>query len=162
MPFNIAGPSLNPALSEEGVWVPLSMGGQVKVARWRNAKARALMTRLLQEYRRARPGRPRIVNNYIPPEVTEEVQLEVVVSCILLDWREFMDGEEEFPYSPEHARWLLSQERFRPVYDEIIEASQDEELFRMEALEEDKKNSARTWNGASATATAKSISPDVS
>lgn len=132
----------------QGIRVPLSRGGEVRLYKWNNPAMRRLQTQLYQEYRRLRPGKKRIVGSNVPPEVIEEVQLEVVVETILAEWYDFKNGREEFPYSKENARALLSNEDYRWILDEIVEASQAEELWQEEQKAADLGNSVGSSDGA--------------
>ena len=120
----------------------------MRIHKWNNPAMRRLQTQLYQEYRRLRPGKKRIVGSNVPPEVIEEVQLEVVVETILAEWYDFKNGREEFPYSKENARALLSNEDYRWILDEIVEASQEEELWLEERKVVDLGNSVGSCDGA--------------
>ena len=138
--LDISKVAFNEAALKNGRWVDLSEGGEVCIARWNNAKFRALQTKLYQEYRRPRHGGPRIKGNNIPGEVQEEITFELVVKTILLDWRGFANGSTEFPCTEENKRALLGQEKYRWIFDEIVQASMDEEAYRQEAIEDDVGN----------------------
>ena len=128
-------------------WVPLSKGGRVEIRRWNSPAVRHLQTRLYQEYRRARPGKPRITGKIVPPEVIEAVQLDLVVGAVLTNWDEFADGRTEVLYSEENARALLTQERYRWILEEIVDASQEADEDVEAEQEEDRKNSVTSLPG---------------
>ena len=127
--------------SNKGRWVELSEGGEVLVARWNNPEFRKLQTKLYQDYRNPRANGPRIKGNKIPPQVQEEITQKLVEKTILMDWRGFSSGTEEFAFTPENKKLILTDERFRWIFDEIVAAAMDEEAYRNEGIEEDLGNS---------------------
>jgi hypothetical protein len=127
----------------------LSEGGEVLVAKWDNPRFRARQMELQQEYRRPAPGRKHIKGRNIPPEIAEEINMKLVLDTILLDWRDFVDGTEEVPYSRDAAKALLAQEDFRWILDEITTAAMDEDGYRK--AQEDAENLSNASTGNSST-----------
>lgn len=123
-----------------GRWIELSRGGEILIARWNNPEFRKLQTKLYQDYRKPGQG-PRIKGNHIPGAVQEKISFELVVKTIVLDWRNISSGADAFPCTDENKRFLLGNEQYRWIFDEITGAAMDDDAYLQELAEEDQGNS---------------------
>ncbi len=108
--------STNKKLEEEGAWVDIGDGGQLKIARAGNKKAIAHL-RLV-----SKPHLAQITYGKLSDEVATQLAVEVLAEAILLDWKGISDGGADLPYSKENAiRMLTDYPDFRDLVSKIAD-----------------------------------------
>lgn len=131
----------DPVAEEEGVWVDIGEGAEVKVARLNNPRHKKALERLRKPYRNIlRAGRD------LPDEVSDKIAIQGMAEAILLDWRgiEHNDGSE-IAYSQEKAKEILTE--LKDFRDTVAFLAMEAETFRKEALENAAKNSETSSPG---------------
>ena len=115
-----------------GVWVPVGVEAEVKVARLGNVEAQ-------KAYRKIpRPIRRRIEEGYLNDKQAENFICDFLASHILKDWKNLSDGPKPIKYSSENAIKMLK--KYRRFRDKIWELSAEEDLFNTSEVEQDAKN----------------------
>lgn len=117
-------------LEEEGVWVDIGEGAQLKVARVGNPRYRSRVRELSKPYKR------QIRADILPEDMSDEIVLRAFSETILLDWKGIEDDNgEPIPYSHENAYELLKGLRdFRTL---VADVAQEQETFRRVEAEEE-------------------------
>lgn len=131
----------DPVLEDEGVWTSVDAGTEasIKIARIGNRRYREAMTRRLKPYRRAlRNG-----------TLDEKVTAEVLAETILLDWKGLTQDGVPLTYSPDAAKDLLCDNRFKDFRDLVVELAGDLELYRQQDIEDAEKNFEPSSTGSS-------------
>lgn len=119
-------------LENEGVWVDLGEGAQIKVARIGNKESKALTKRLQAPHKIA------IRNEKLPDDVWTKISVEVMAKTVLLDFKGIKEDGKEVPFSVENAtRFLTDYKDFR---DQVAHYANDLNLFQAEAEEAAIKN----------------------
>ncbi|HWM89404.1 MAG TPA: hypothetical protein VN493_01410 [Thermoanaerobaculia bacterium] len=123
----------NKSAEEEGIWVDVDGNGtKVKVARINNARYKKFFQKITKPYKR------QIRNGTLAEELAEKLLVDALANTILLDWKGFTKGGEDFPYSVDNARSFLQESAdFR---DFVSDAANEMENFRAEELEEARGN----------------------
>ena len=123
----------NKSAEEEGIWVDVDGNGtRVKVARINNARYKKYFQKITKPYKR------QIRNGTLAEELAEKLLVDALANTILLDWKGFTKGGEDFPYSTDNARSFLQESAdFR---DFVSDAANEMENFRAEELEEARGN----------------------
>lgn len=129
----------DPVLEDEGVWTSVDAGTEasIKIARIGNRRYREAMTRRLKPFRRA------LRNGTLDEKVTEKITAEVLAETILLDWKGLTQNGVPLSYSPEAAKELLCDNRFKDFRDLVVELAGDLELYRQQDIEDAEKTSSR-------------------
>lgn len=122
------------SLEEQGVWVNLGNGVEVKVARMGNSAHKAEWRKLQQ------PHLKEIRLNTLDEETARDLALKALSRTILLDWSGIKDVDgKEVEYSEENAYEALRDNRdFRNAIEEI---ASEREAFKEELEEDSQKNS---------------------
>ena len=121
----------------QGVWFKSSFipGLELKIARAGNKANEKLMRKLYKPYAKTlRAGRD------LPDDVTDEIQNELIVETILLDWRGLPGDEGEIDYSKDAAYEILQDAELKAFKSEVTEFSDDSARYQLEDLEELEKN----------------------
>lgn len=135
----------DPVLEDEGVWTSVDAGTEasIKIARIGNRRYREAMTRRLKPYRRA------LRNGTLDEKVTEKITAEVLAETILLDWKGLTQDGVPLTYSPDAAKDLLCDNRFKDFRDLVVELAGDLELYRQQDIEDAEKNFEPSSTGSS-------------
>lgn len=133
--FNIAQLRTDKKKDVDGVWVDYYGGLRFRIAHAGNVKADAYRNKLLQQKKHA--------VQQADMGVILDVNTQVMARCILLDWENMQDYDEQgnevdVPYSEEKAYDLLKNvDKFRRVIDSY---SEDMALFQNEQQVKAAKN----------------------
>ncbi len=121
----------------EGTWIEYGKEneegetGELLIARINNPAYNKLFTELSRPYaRRAKQGD-------LSESKALQIMAVVVSKTILLGWRGIVFEGKDLPYSQEKAQELLSDPKFKPFRDDVIELANDESLFRQEEIEKE-------------------------
>ena len=123
----------------EGVWVPLGGDAAVKVARLGNPDAQAAYRKIPRQVRR------QIEEGTMTADQSRKFLVRFIASNLLKDWKNLADGGKSVKYSVEAAEKMLR--KHRRFQDRIWELANDEELFNVQEVEEDSKNSQKLSSG---------------
>lgn len=122
----------NKQLEEEGVWVDIGDGGELKIARDGNPKAMSVMRDL------SKPFVSQIRLGKLPQAKADEITIKTMAQTILLDWKGISYGGKPLQYSVENAIKLLTEsEDFRTLVSTL---SNDRKTFQQEIEEIITKN----------------------
>ena len=114
------------AAEQNGVWIEVDDGVEIKVARLNNEKARELRRTLEAPYRNFKE---------VPPKALEDIMRRIVASCVLLDWKgvdQDADGNDVL-YSPDRAEEIFVE--YPDFFNDVVSASAARETFQTEALD---------------------------
>lgn len=120
-------------LEREGVWVDMSGGASIKVARIGNPEYKRMFQKITTPYKQ------QLRTNNMDEDIAEELLIKAMASTILLDWKGIYEGDEEMKYSIENAEKVLRDLPDFRVF--VTEVSSEMELFRQGEQEEGIKNS---------------------
>ena len=124
--------STNKTFEETGVWVAIGEGGELKIARAGSKKA------LKYSREVAKPHMAQITYGKLPDDVSDQLTIEVMAECILLDWKNMTYDGKLLPYSKENAIKLLTEEQdFRDMVSRI---SNERKTFQQQIEEAIIKN----------------------
>lgn len=117
--------------SNEGVWVPIGGGAELKVARSNNDAAVEYRDARMKPYRRQQQA------GIMDDAVEEEIIRDTIARHVLLDWRGMTDDGEEVPYSREEAEERLKNDDFLVF---VAGIAADRENFREQNLSDAEGN----------------------
>lgn len=114
-------------LEENGVWVDIGDGGQLKVARMGNPRYQEAVRRI------SKPHKTQIRNKTITEDLSDELLLKSMAETILLDWKGIEDDKgKAIKYSVETAFKLMRDLRdFRNL---VVELATEQAAFRRDEL----------------------------
>lgn len=116
------------SLEQEGVWVDIGDGAEIRVARAGNPEHEALLRKL------RKPHEKRFRSGEIPPDLAKSIAVEAMARHILLDWRGITEDDgTPIPYSYENAKRLLGLRDFREM---VAEIAMEAETFRAQEIRE--------------------------
>lgn len=119
-------------LENEGVWVPMGDGCQVKIARAGNKENRELIKRLVA------PHKVALRNNRLPEDTLDTLTIEAMATTILLDWKGMEEDGKPVPYTKENAVRLLTD--YKDFRDQVSASSTEMALFQAEEAAAATKN----------------------
>lgn len=124
----------NKEAEEEGVWVDLGDGIEIKVRRVKSATSRKMLRQLQAPYEHMRrTGRA------LPESVELEITRKWAAHGLLVDWKGVTDKRgKALAFTPENA--LKALEQFEDFADDVAYFAREVETFRAKALEETAKN----------------------
>lgn len=130
---------------EEGKWFPyLDSDFEVRVASLKSpayeSAARAFLRNKRKSISKTRLRNMTEYENML-------LLLPLIVQHILLDWRNLYDGENEVKFTPEKARDLLGDRKYRNLYEFVLQVANDGAEFMFEEDEDDLGNSELTSTG---------------
>jgi hypothetical protein len=107
----------NKELEENGAWIDMGDGTQLKIARAGNKKA--------MDYSRqvSKPFQTQIRFGKFTEEGFTKLAIEVAAQCILLDWKNLQEDGEDVPYSKENAIRMLTD---YPDFRNFVSASAED------------------------------------
>lgn len=114
----------------EGVWIPLRGGAEIKIRSTSSAAYRQAYDKAASEYK--------VVNRVskLSEEQAEKVFIEAIVEGLVIDWKEFYDVEgNEIKYSKTEARNLFSRKEMENLVLDIFSAAQTREVFLADVKE---------------------------
>lgn len=119
---------------EDGVWVDLGDGIEIRIRRVKSPTARKVLRQLQAPYEHLRrTGRP------LPASVETEITRKWAAHGLLVDWKGVTGkGGEELPFSPQNALAVLQD--FEDFADDVAYFAREVETFRARSLEDAAKN----------------------
>lgn len=120
----------NVSSAQEGVWVDVGDGLEVKIARMGNKKYNETIRKLSKPYKTA------IRNGTLADSVFEEMQNKAIAEAILLDWTGLEDDKGEITYSTEEAFNILSNPEFEDFKKLVTDLAEEQETFRSIEIDE--------------------------
>lgn len=113
--------------------------GNSKVAEVREAKRQDLLERKFEEAKTENPD-----VEFTEVELTDQekmdISIEIIVECVLLDWKGLQDDEGEIEYSKEMALELLKDEEFALDFtSRIFEICENRQNFKYKLEQNIKK-----------------------
>jgi len=128
-------------LENDGVWEDIDEGFRVRVARANNPHHQRIAENLMRPYRR------QIASGNLSVEKQQEITIQAMAECLLLDWEGLEIDGKAVPYSVSQAIELLTE--YKDFREEIAEIAQSMELFRSKEVEDAEKNSSSASSGKS-------------
>jgi hypothetical protein len=99
----------DPTLENDGRWVALGDGAEIRVARWLNDRHRAAAARLREPYKAFD-----LAGRDLPADVALEITIGGMAEAVLVDWKGLVDDDgQPLPYSTEAAAQELKIKDFR-------------------------------------------------
>jgi hypothetical protein len=127
-----------------GVWTPIGdEGGELLIARITNHKYKQMVAKLMRPH--ARKARRGVINIAIVEDITKQA----MAKHILLGWKKITINGKLTEYSKANA--LSALRDYNDFYELVSSLSEDVELFRDEAEEDEAKNSEAPSDGSSST-----------
>lgn len=117
---------------EEGVWVKMGEGAEVRVARLGNKQYLEAVRRLSSKHKVASR------NNKLADEVTLDVTVNAFAEAILLEWKGIQENGKNLPYTRENAARLLKE--YADFREDIAAIAMNMENFKREQEEATAKN----------------------
>lgn len=120
---------------EEGQWVTYSAGIELLIASTDSKKYRAERSRILKPLMRG-------TRRSLDPDKVVDLLKPAVAKYLLLGWRNLEDVQgKEIKYSYDQALRFFNDPALRDLYNFVLEAAGEAELFRAEETEAEAKNS---------------------
>lgn len=125
----------NVKAENEGIWVELQEGIEVKIRSAQSLHAAKVYKELIAPYKK------KAQRGNLPESVTREINAMHLAKGILVDWKGFYgEDEKEIPFSVQAAYDLLIDPAYTDLLLDISEAATAREAFRAEEEETDTKN----------------------
>lgn len=126
--------------AKEGVWVTMTEDFKVKIARSNSPEFQSFM------HKRARgKGRRFLKSGAVDSaalEAMKPIMKEALARCLIVDWKGLQDeAGNEIPYSEEKAVEIFTDPAYEDLFNDVLEAAQDQELYRAEEDASDAGNS---------------------
>lgn len=136
------------SLEEEGVWVEIGGGVNVKVAALGNKNHQKAMEKMFAPYKAQRR------NGSLDAEIEEDIHTKAIAKAVLVDWEGVTDREGDIlPYNFENAYKILADESLKRFKGNILFLAKEAETFKKQEQEEAVKNSSKSSDGTSNTGT---------
>lgn len=119
------------SLEEQGVWVALGDGIEIKVARMSSERSQAVRRRLEKPYAKIR--------NNLPEDIVEKLIIQQLAEAVLLDWKG-VDGEDGKPLECSIPNKVKVLTEYKDFTNDVITCSAEKETFKAQATEEVAKN----------------------
>ena len=120
------------AAGVEGVWAPVGIDAEVKVARIGNSEAQRAYRRIPRAVRR------RLEDGFLNDKDSTKWISEFLADNILKDWKGLADDGKAIKYSRDNAIKMLT--KYRRFLDRVWELAKDEDLFNIAEVKSDAKN----------------------
>ena len=124
----------------EGVWVPLGGDGAVKVARLGNPEAQTAYRKIPRLIRR------QIEEGTMTDNASRKFLTKFIADNLLKDWRGLSDAGKPLGKFTRDSG-LVMLRKHRRFQDRTWEIAADEDLFNVQEVEEDAKNSQKLSSG---------------
>lgn len=118
-------------LEENGQWVNLGDGIEVKIARLNSERSQAVRRRLEKPYSKMR--------GEIPTQIQEEILTKQVAEAVLLDWKG-VELESGKPLEPTLENKIKILTEFKDFRQDVVFVSMEAETFKNASVEEATKN----------------------
>ncbi len=133
-------------LEEEGIWVSISNGIEIKVCRIKSKRFSKIFEEATKPYKKYSRGNFTVP---MPPKVKEEYDAAIVTAVaqgLLRDWKNIEDENDvTLPFTTGNAAKLLADDDF---FAEVWEAANTKETFLQFDIEDDIKNLKKPSSGA--------------
>lgn len=133
----------DPSLENEGVWVEILTGVQVKLCAIGNTEYKRAMAKL------SAPYKSQIRNDKLPKEIEEDLVIKAIARTVLVDWDGVQDPttNEVLPYSYENCYNLLKDPRLIDFRNLIMGLATERETYRLQEIEDAEKNLDQSSDG---------------
>lgn len=122
--------------AESGVWIPFGSGIELCIASTNTPEFRQARTKLLKPH--ARLIRAKLLSF----EEAINVLKPAYAKHVLVGWKNIEDENgSDIPYSPEKALEFFNDKSLSTLFDFVLETANEEELFRLEDMDDAVKNS---------------------
>ena len=120
---------VDPKKVEGGAWVTWDLHPDISclIARIDNRRYFAKMAEL------AVPHREAIRNGTLSNEIDEEIGLQCLAHCVLLDWKGVTKDGEPLPYTPELGVEILGKPEAQDLVAFVNRSSRNQDLFKLKA-----------------------------
>lgn len=132
MAFNLDELFVDPAVGEQGVWVPCFNGSQLKLAYSEARKYKSALAKLARQHRLELDD-----TNEESYEIIQHITATALAEHVLLDWKGIIINNEEVPYTKELGREVLR--RYPKLRDFVTEKAAEPATFREGLIEKVKK-----------------------
>lgn len=117
--------------SHEGIWVSVVDDIRFKIARWMNPRHAEAFSSL------TRPHRQEILRGTLPKKDEDRLMAIAMARGLLNGWENLQDDDgNDIPFNIQNAEKLLRDPEMEWVVEFIKEQSQDQESYRIQAMEE--------------------------
>ncbi len=136
--------------AKEGVWVTMEGTFEIKIARSNSPKFQTFFQKHARgKGRRFLKGAAKGSLDSDSIEALKPVMKEAAARCLIVDWRGLQEEDgSEIPYSEEKAVEILINPEYEDLFNDVLEAAQDQELYRAEEDASDAGNSSNSSPGA--------------
>lgn len=132
MAFNLDSLFVDPAVGEQGVWVPCFSGSQLKLAYSESKKYKAFLAKLARQHRLELDD-----TNEESYDIIQNITATALAEHVLLDWKGVIINGVEAPYTKALGREALLQ---HPKLREfVVEKAAEPATFREVLIEKVKK-----------------------
>lgn len=122
-------------LEQEGVWVEIAEGIELKVAALGNPNHQEAMERF------SKPYKSQMRQKTIAKDIEEDLHMKAIAKAVLVDWKGVTDRKgKEIVYSFENAYKLLTDPSMRRFKSIVLGLSTEAETFKSQEVEEAIKN----------------------
>ena len=118
-------------LEENGQWVELGDGLEIKVARISSERSKAVRHRLEKPYAKMR--------GEIPTSIQEQILIKQIAEAVLLDWKGVTDDEGKAIECTVDAKVKMLTE-FKDFLQDVVMVAMEAETFKAQKIEEASKN----------------------
>lgn len=118
-------------LEENGQWVELGDGLEIKVARISSERSKAVRHRLEKPYAKMR--------GEIPTSIQEQILIKQIAEAVLLDWKGVTDEEGKAVECTLDAKIKMLTE-FKDFLQDVVMVAMEAETFKAQKIEEASKN----------------------
>lgn len=118
-------------LEENGQWVELGDGLEIKVARISSERSKAVRHRLEKPYAKMR--------GEIPTSIQEQILIKQIAEAVLLDWKGVTDDEGKAIECTLDAKIKMLTE-FKDFLQDVVMVAMEAETFKAQKIEEASKN----------------------
>lgn len=118
-------------LEENGQWVDLGEGVEIKIARLNSERSQAVRRRLEKPYSKMR--------GEIPAQIQEDILTKQVAEAVLLDWKG-VELEVGKPLDPTLENKIKVLTEFKDFRQDVVFVSMEAETFKTAKAEEATKN----------------------
>lgn len=125
----------------EGIWFNIDGETSILVARMYNPNFNKLFEK------ESAPYRSTAKRGLLGNEKAEQIMSKVIASTVLLDWKGLQLNGEDLPYNTKNCIEILTNIKYAPFKQLVIDFAEDQANYREEAMNDDIKKSKTTLSG---------------